>query len=56
MLDPIPECFETVALAKYPKVSVKLSASSGLSREPYPFRDVAVHIKRVFDACGPRRS
>jgi predicted TIM-barrel fold metal-dependent hydrolase len=47
---------ETVALAKYPNVSVKLSASPGLSREPYPWRDVAVHIKRVFDAYGPQRS
>src|SRR5437879_340809 len=47
---------ETVALAKYPNVSVKVSASPGLSREPYPFRDVAVHIKRVFDAYGPQRS
>jgi hypothetical protein len=35
---------------------VKLSASPGLSREPYPYRDVAVHIKRVFDAYGPQRS
>ena len=34
---------QTVALAKYPNVSVKVSASPGISREPYPFRDVAVH-------------
>jgi predicted TIM-barrel fold metal-dependent hydrolase len=47
---------ETVALAKYQNVSVKVSASPGLSREPYPYRDVAVHIKRVFDAYGPQRS
>jgi predicted TIM-barrel fold metal-dependent hydrolase len=47
---------ETVALAKYPNVSVKVSATPGLSREPYPWRDVAVHIKRVFDAYGPQRS
>jgi predicted TIM-barrel fold metal-dependent hydrolase len=47
---------QTVALAKYPNVSVKLSASPGISREPYPFRDVAQHIKRVFDAYGPQRS
>jgi predicted TIM-barrel fold metal-dependent hydrolase len=47
---------QTVALAKYPNVSVKLSASPGISREPYPFRDVAGHIKRVFDAYGPQRS
>ena len=46
----------TVALAKYPNVSVKVSASPGLSRQPYPFRDVAEHIKRVFDAYGPQRS
>jgi predicted TIM-barrel fold metal-dependent hydrolase len=47
---------ETVALAKYPNISVKVSASPGLSQEPYPYRDVAVHIKRVFDAYGPQRS
>ena len=35
--------------------SVKVSASPGLSREPYPFRDVAIHIKRCFDAYGPQR-
>jgi len=47
---------QTVSLAKYPNVSVKLSASPSISREPYPFRDVTVHIKRVFDAYGPQRS
>ena len=47
---------ETVALAKYPNVSVKVSNTPGLSREPYPWRDVAEHIKRVFDAYGPQRS
>jgi predicted TIM-barrel fold metal-dependent hydrolase len=47
---------DTVALAKYPNVSVKVSATPGLSREPYPWRDVAVHIQRVFDAYGPQRS
>jgi predicted TIM-barrel fold metal-dependent hydrolase len=47
---------ETVRLAKYQNVSVKLSASPGLSRQPYPYRDVAVHLQRVFDAFGPQRS
>jgi predicted TIM-barrel fold metal-dependent hydrolase len=46
---------EIVAMAKHPNVSVKVSSSPGLSREPYPFRDVAIHIKRVFDAYGPQR-
>ncbi len=47
---------DTVALARYPNISAKVSASPGLSREPYPWRDVAIHIKRVFDAYGPQRS
>src|SRR5205085_8605372 len=47
---------QSVALAKHPNVSVKLSAAPGISREPYPYRDVAVYIKRVFDAYGPQRS
>ncbi len=46
---------QTVALAKYPNVSVKVSASPGLSGEPYPFRDMTVHLQRVFDAYGPQR-
>jgi predicted TIM-barrel fold metal-dependent hydrolase len=56
--NPVPLISPAVvnALAKHPNVSVKVSASPGLSREPYPFRDVAVHIKRVFDAYGPQRS
>ena len=47
---------QAVELAKYPNVSVKLSGSPGISTEPYPFRDVTVHLKRVFEAYGPRRS
>jgi hypothetical protein len=35
---------QAVALAKYPNMSVKMSASPGISREPYPFRDVAGHL------------
>jgi predicted TIM-barrel fold metal-dependent hydrolase len=46
---------QAVALAKYPNVSIKLSASPGVSNEPYPFRDVTVHLKRAFDAYGPQR-
>jgi predicted TIM-barrel fold metal-dependent hydrolase len=46
---------ETVALAKYPNVSVKLSTTPFYSSEAYPFRDMMVHIRRLFDAFGPRR-
>jgi predicted TIM-barrel fold metal-dependent hydrolase len=46
---------QSAALAKYPNVSVKLSSAVLLSKEPYPFRDVTPHIKRLYDAYGPQR-
>lgn len=46
---------ETVALAKYPNVTVKLSNIAACSLEPYPFSDMKEPIRRVFDAFGPRR-
>jgi len=44
-----------VALAKYPNVSIKMSNLVNASLEPYPFRDLTPHLKRVFDAYGPQR-
>jgi predicted TIM-barrel fold metal-dependent hydrolase len=46
---------EAAALAKYPNVSVKLSSAPLFSSEPYPFRDMTPHIRRLFDAYGARR-
>jgi predicted TIM-barrel fold metal-dependent hydrolase len=46
---------DTLMLAKYPNVSVKLSAAPNYSKEPYPYRDINPHIKRLFDAFGPQR-
>jgi predicted TIM-barrel fold metal-dependent hydrolase len=46
---------QAVALAKHPNVSVKLSGAAGNSLEPYPFRDMTVHLQRLFDAYGPQR-
>ena len=43
-------------LAKYPNVSVKLSNLPNASLEPYPFKDLTEHIKKLFDAYGPQRS
>jgi predicted TIM-barrel fold metal-dependent hydrolase len=43
------------ALAKYPNVSVKLSSVPLFSSQPYPFRDMTPHIRRLFDAYGARR-
>ncbi len=46
---------DAVALAKYPNVSIKMSNLVNASLEPYPFRDLNGHLKRVFDAYGPQR-
>lgn len=46
---------QAVALAKYPNVSVKVSAAPAYSSEPFPFRDMTTYIQRLFDAYGPRR-
>jgi len=46
---------QAIALAKHSNVSVKLSGAVGNSLEPYPFRDMTVHLQRLFDAYGPQR-
>jgi predicted TIM-barrel fold metal-dependent hydrolase len=46
---------DVVSLAKYPNVSVKLSSAPNFSLEGYPWRDMNDHLKRCFDAYGPRR-
>ena len=42
-------------LARRPNVAVKASALPCYSVEAYPFRDVHPHVRRVYDAFGPRR-
>jgi len=44
-----------LTLARRANVAVKASALPCYSVEPYPFRDVHGHIRRVYDAFGPRR-
>jgi len=46
---------DAVALAKYPNVGIKMSNLVNASLEPYPFRDLDDHLRRVFDAYGPQR-
>ena len=50
-----PAIDEAVKLAKYPNVSIKLSSAPNFSQEAYPFGDMTEHLKRCFDAFGPRR-
>ena len=52
----MPEAIgQTVALAKYPNVSCKVSSAPTHSSEPYPFRDMKPHLRRVIEAFGPQR-
>jgi predicted TIM-barrel fold metal-dependent hydrolase len=44
-----------VPLAKHANIAIKLSAIPDFSAEPYPFRDMTIHLKRLVDAFGPER-
>jgi len=46
---------ELCGLARHQNVAVKASALPCYSIEAYPFADVHPHIRRVYDAFGPRR-
>ena len=46
---------QAAALARYPNVSVKLSSAPLFSFDPYPYRDVAPMIERLFDSFGRQR-
>ncbi len=46
---------DLLGLARYPGISVMVSAAPCYSNDPYPFRDIQMFIKRIFDAYGPRR-
>lgn len=54
--ETVPKAIDqAVALAKYPNVSVKVSAAPAYSSEAFPFRDMTNYIQRLFDAYGPQR-
>jgi predicted TIM-barrel fold metal-dependent hydrolase len=46
---------DTITLAKYPNVSVKMKAGAQYAPEPYPYRAMNVQFQRVFEAYGPQR-
>jgi len=46
---------ETVKLARFPNVSVKVSAAPAYSTQSYPFRDLSDHIRKIVEAFGPQR-
>lgn len=54
-IDRPGELDKLLALARYPRVFVKLSHLWLLSREPYPYRDTHTQVRRLYDAFGPQR-
>src|ERR1700733_185898 len=47
---------QTITLAKYPNVYVKLTLFPTCSSEPYPYRNLQPALRRLIEAFGPRRS
>jgi predicted TIM-barrel fold metal-dependent hydrolase len=46
---------DVLSLARYPGISVMVSAAPCYSDQPYPFTDIRPFIRRIFDTYGPRR-
>jgi predicted TIM-barrel fold metal-dependent hydrolase len=44
-----------LALERYPKVFVKISHMWTLSKQPYPYPDALVQVKRLYDKFGAKR-
>ena len=44
-----------LALARYPKVFVKISHMWSLAKQPYPYPDAAAQVKRLYDTFGAPR-
>jgi predicted TIM-barrel fold metal-dependent hydrolase len=54
--DPEPELARLLALARYPRVWVKVSELTSVSKSgKYPFADAYPWVKRVYEAFGPDR-
>jgi len=51
-----PAIEETVTLAKYPNVFVKLTLVPTCSSAPYPYRNIHSYVQRLVEAFGPRRA
>ena len=53
--DAPKELDKLLALARYPKVFVKISHTWSISRQGYPYRDAQENVKRLYAAFGPQR-
>jgi len=46
---------DMLALAKHPNVAIKATGAPSYSSEPYPYRNIHGHLRRIYDAFGPAR-
>jgi L-fuconolactonase len=53
--DQPEELAKLLALARYPRVFVKVSHTWSVSKQAYPYRDAQEQVKRLYDTFGPRR-
>ncbi len=54
-IDQPEELQKLLALARYPRVFVKISHMWRLSKQPYPYTDTHDMVHRLYDVFGPRR-
>ena len=54
-VDQPQELDKLLALARYPRVFVKISHTWSISKQPYPWLDAQEHVKRLYAAYGPKR-
>ena len=46
---------QLIALAKFRNVALKATGAPSYSTDPYPFRNIHGHIRKLYDAFGPER-
>lgn len=54
-VDQPRELEKLIALARYPRVFVKISHTWSVSKQPYPWLDAQEHVKRLYAIFGPKR-
>lgn len=54
-IDQPRELDKLIALARFPRVFVKISHTWSISRKPYPWLDAQEYVKRLYAAFGPQR-
>jgi predicted TIM-barrel fold metal-dependent hydrolase len=54
-IDQPQELDKLIALARYPRVFVKISHTWSISRQPYPWLDAQEYVRRLYAVYGPQR-